>query len=55
MNKKAAIEQSTEIIIAILLGVILILLYMFGVLSPTRLKDMIASSFDNIEKMVFGQ
>ena len=54
MNKKAVIEKSTEIIIMILLGVILIMLYMFGVLSPTKIKEMLSNSFDAIEKMVFG-
>jgi len=54
INKKAVIEKSTEIIIMILIGVILILLYMFGILSPTRLKEMLSSTFESVEKMVFG-
>ena len=54
MKKKAAIEMSTETIIMILIGVVVIVIYMFTLLSPTKIKEMIAGTFEAIEKTVFG-
>ena len=54
MNKKAAIEKSTEIIIAILLGIVVVLLYLTFVYSPGRLEGMISGVFSDLDKLVLG-